>query len=147
VSRPELDRLPDWQPGTVAVLCTVDESGRPHAIPVSTAVPAGPRRVVLALALTRGSLARLRGDPRAALAVLAAGNVALTAHGTARVVEEPMTVAGVAAVALEVESIRDHRQPAFTIEDGVRWRWTDPEARERDERVRAALARAAAALE
>ena len=146
--RSDLQRLPDWRPGTVAVLCTVDESGHPHAIPVSTALPAAGRRVLLALAPSRDSLARLRADPRAALAVLAGDDVAVTAHGRARVVEEPMTAAaGVTAVVLEVESIQDHRQPTFTIAAGVRWHWTDAEARDRDARVRAALARLAQSLD
>jgi hypothetical protein len=148
VARPDLDRLPEWQPGTVAVLCTVDASGRPHAIPVSTALRAGDRRVLLALAPDRGSLARLRADPRAALAILAAGDVAVTAHGPARIVQEQITAtASVAAVVLEVESIQDHGQPTFSIAAGVDWHWTDPEARERDEQVRAALAGIAESLE
>jgi predicted pyridoxine 5'-phosphate oxidase superfamily flavin-nucleotide-binding protein len=148
VARSDLDRLPEWQPGTVALLCTIDESGRPHAIPVSTALRVDRRRVLLALAPTRGSLARLRREPRAALAMLAAGNVAFTAHGLARIVERPMTAElGVTAVVLEADSIQDHRQPTFTIADGARWRWTDREAGERDGRVRAALARVAESLE
>src|SRR6185295_15230638 len=68
------DPLPDWPTGTVAILSTA--GGAPHAIPVSTAVRAGPRRVLLALARTRDSLARLRADPRCALIVIAAGDVA-----------------------------------------------------------------------
>jgi len=140
--------MPEWRPGTVAVLCTVDESGRPHAIPVSTALRAGRRRVLLALAPDRGSLARLRAYPQAALAILAGDDIAVTAHGPARVVEAPMTAtAGVTAVVLEVESIQDHCQPTFTIAAGVRWQWTDPEARARDARVRAALARVAESLD
>ena len=43
----------------------------------------GPRSVVLALALRRESLARLREDPRCALTVLAAGDLAFTALGRA----------------------------------------------------------------
>jgi predicted pyridoxine 5'-phosphate oxidase superfamily flavin-nucleotide-binding protein len=148
VPRSDLDRLPEWQAGTVAVLCTVDDSGRPHAIPVSTALRVGGRRVLLALAPGRGSLARLRTDPRAALAILAGDDAAVTVHGPARIVQEPMaTTAGIVAVVLEVESIQDHRQPTFTITAGVRWHWTDPEARDRDERVRAALARVAESLD
>jgi hypothetical protein len=134
--------LPEWRAGTVAVLSTV--GGAPHAIPVSTAVRAGPRRVLLALARTRESLARLRADPRCALTVLAAGDVALTAHGRATVVQEPLAGAeGVAAVAIDVEAIQSHADPRFRIDDGVRWRWTDPEAERRDRAVHAALARLA----
>lgn len=107
----------------------------PHAIPVSTAVPAGPRSVLLALGPSRGSLARLREDPRCALAVVAEG-VAVTLRGRAAVVGE---AAGTVAVRLEVEAIDDHAQPTFAIDAGVRWRWTDAGAERRDAEVRAAL--------
>jgi hypothetical protein len=131
--------LPEWRPGTVAVLSTA--GGPPHAIPVSTAVRAGPRTVLLALARTRESLARLRAEPRCALTVLAAGDVALTAHGRASVAQDPLAGAeGVVAVAIDVDAIRSHADPRFRIEDGVRWRWTDPEAERRDGAVHAALA-------
>lgn len=134
--------LPEWGPGTVAVLST--SAGRPHAIPVSTAVRVGPRTIVLALALQRESLARVREDPRCALTVMAGGNVALTAHGRATIVEEPMVVSNrVAAVRIDVEAIHDHGQDRFEICDSVRWRWTDPEAEQRDLEIRAALSRLA----
>ena len=128
-----MDVLPEWPEGTVAVLCT--GAGAPHAIPVSTALRAGPRVVVLALALRRESLARLRAEPACALTVLAAG-LAFTAQGNATVVAE---LERVAAVRLDVDSIQDHGQPTFAIEDGVRWRWTDAEAEQADAAVRAAL--------
>ena len=131
--------LPEWAPGTVAVLST--GAGRPHAIPVSTAIRAGPRTVLLALARRRESLARLRGDPRCALTILDGRDVAVTAHAIATIVAEPMAVSdGVAAVRLDVEEIQDHGQPRFRIDAGVRWHWTDPEAERRDAEIRAALA-------
>ena len=136
--------LPDWTPGTVAVLST--GAGRPHAIPVSTGVRAGDRRIVLALALRRESLARLREDPRCALTILDAG-VAVTAHARATIVEEPMAISDrVAAVCLEVEEVQDHGQPRFELQEGVRWRWTDPEAQARDDEIRGALRAVAARL-
>jgi hypothetical protein len=132
--------LPDWPPGTVAVLSTV--GGTPHPIPVSTAVRAGPRRILFALGRTRESLARLRADPRCALTVLAAGDIAITAHGRATVVQEPMDVAdGVVAVAMDVDAVQDHADPRFAIEAGVRWRWIDTAAAERDAAIHEALRR------
>lgn len=139
MTRHELGVLPDWPPGTVAVLAT--GAGAPHAIPVSTAVRSGPRTIALALALRRESLARLREDARCSLTILAAGDVAFTAHGTATIVEEPMAASDrVAAVRIEVESIQDHGQDRFEIDAGVRWHWTDSEAEQRDAELRAALA-------
>jgi flavin reductase (DIM6/NTAB) family NADH-FMN oxidoreductase RutF len=136
------DVLPEWRAGTVAVLSTAGAA--PHAIPVSTAVRAGPRRILLALARTRDSLARLRADPRCAVTLLAAGDVALTAHGRAAIVEDPLAGAeGVAAVAVDVETIQSHVDSRFRVEDGVRWRWTDAEAERRDAAVHAALERLA----
>ena len=127
--------LPEWPPGTVTVLAT--GGGPPHAIPVSAALRAGPAVALLGLAASRESLARLRSEPRAALVVLAAGDLAFTAHGRATVLDE--VVDGVVAVRLDVDDVQDHGQPTFVIEDGVRWRWTDEAAAERDREVRRAL--------
>ena len=131
--------LPEWPPDTVTILATAGET--PHAIPVSAAVRAGPRRVLLGLAGSRRSLARLRADERVSLAILA-GDLAVTAHGRARVVDERL-VEGVVAVEIEVDAVQDHDRPTLTIEAGVRWRWTDVEAERRDAEVRAALVRLA----
>ena len=134
-----MDELPHWSPGTVAILST--GGGPPHGIPVSTALRTGPRTVLLALALRRGSLDRLRREPRCALTVLDGHDVAFTAHAIAAIVQEPMAVSDrVAAVRLDVDAVQDHGQPRFTIEAGVRWRWTDAEAERDDAAIRAALA-------
>jgi flavin reductase (DIM6/NTAB) family NADH-FMN oxidoreductase RutF len=134
-----VSELPEWPPGTVAILST--GGGAPHAIPVSTAVRTGPRRVVLALARTRASLARLREDPHCALTVVAAG-VAFTAHGRGTVVEDAMAVAeSVVAVAIDVDDVQSHADPRFAIEAGVAWRWVDEEAAARDAAIREALRR------
>lgn len=135
----DLDALPDWPVGTVAILST--GAGRPHAIPVSTGVKTGERSLLIALARRRESLARLREDPRVAFTLLAAGDVAVTAEARAEVVQEPMAVSdGLAAITLEVERVHDHHQPTFEIQGGVPWRWTDAQAEARDDQVRAALA-------
>jgi hypothetical protein len=129
-----MDELPEWPAGTVTVLST--GAGEPHAIPVSTAVRRGPRELVLALGLRRESLARLREDPRCAVTILAAGDVAVTAIGRAVVDEEGPRVA---VVRVSVERIQDHARDTFVIDDGVQWRWTDPEAERTDAQVRARL--------
>jgi len=134
-----VDELPDWSDGTVAILST--GGGAPHGIPVSTALRAGPRTVLLALALRRESLTRLRAEPRCALTILDGRDIAFTAHATATIVQEPMTVSDrVVAVRLDVDEIQDHGQPRFTIEAGIRWRWTDAQAERDDAAIRAALA-------
>ncbi len=131
--------LPHWPPGTVALLAT--GAGAPHVIPVSTALRAGDDRVLLALAHRRHSLRRLREDPRAALALLAAGDVAVTAHGLAAVVADPLPGAeNVAAVELRVQEVQDHGSRRFVIDAGVAWRWVDAEAEQGDVATRAALA-------
>jgi hypothetical protein len=96
--------------------------------------------VLFALAAGRESLRRLRVDPRVAFTLLCEGDVAVTAHGTARVIEDPLPgIDGVVAVALDVEEVQDHNQPRFVIEAGIAWHWVDPEAAVRDADVRAAL--------
>jgi nitroimidazol reductase NimA-like FMN-containing flavoprotein (pyridoxamine 5'-phosphate oxidase superfamily) len=128
--------LPDWPAGAVTILATAGEA--PHAIPVSAAIRAGPERVLIALASGRRSLNRLRADRRVALTIVAQ-DVAVTAHGRARVIDDDL-VEGVVAVEIEVQEVQDHDRRTFTIEAGVRWRWTDAEAQRRDAQVHAALA-------
>ena len=125
--------LPHWPDGTVAILAT--GAGAPHAIPVSTAVRAGPRTLLLALGQRRESLARLREEPRCALAIVAPG-LAITVHGHADVVND---LGRVVAVRVDDDAIQDHMRPAFAIDAGVDWRWTDDAAQQADADVRAAL--------
>jgi hypothetical protein len=132
--------LPEWPAGTVTILATAGDA--PHAIPVSAAVRAGPRRALIALGTARGSLARLRADPRVSLTIVC-GDTAVTAYGLARVLDDETIADGVVAVEIAVDRVQDHDRPTFTIESGVRWRWTDPDAESRDADVRAALRRLA----
>ena len=126
-----MDALPHWPEGTVAVLTTHPA----HAIPVSLALRAGDRELLIGLAPRRRSLEHLRADPRCAVTVLTRG-IAFTAHGRAVAFSEPDPVV---AVRIEVDAIADHDSPAFEIDAGVSWRWTDETASERDSAARAAL--------
>jgi nicotinamidase-related amidase len=129
------DLLPVWSEGTVAVLSTIG-NGTVHAIPVSTALRAGPLRIVFALSCARGSLERLRDDPRVALTLLGAGNVAITAHGAAAVLRESLAAdAHVAAIGLSVERISNHASDDSEVLAGVRWRWLDPRTRAREAQI------------
>lgn len=131
-----MDALPEWPAGTVATLTTHGDT--PHAIPVSLVLRAGPRALLVGLAPRRQSLARLRADPRCAITILSAGGHAFTAHGHATRIDD---ADGIVAVHIQVDRIADHDHPTFTVDDGVRWRWTDEQARARDGEARAALRR------
>jgi hypothetical protein len=135
-----MDELPHWSPGTAAVLSV---SG-PHAIPVSTAVRLAGDRLAFALAGRRDTLERLRADPRAALTILAPG-LAFTACGQASVAREGLEAnAKVAGLVLRVERLQDHLEGARTeILAAPEWRWTEDEAAETDEAIRAELRRIA----
>ena len=99
-----LEALPEWPQRTVGVLATVDDG--PHAIPISAPVRAGDRRILLGLHRDRGSLGRLREDPRVALLVLTEGDTAFTAHGRARVIAEPLAGApDYVAIEIAVEAV------------------------------------------
>ena len=132
-----MDELPDWEPGTAAVLSV---SG-PHAIPISTAVRLSGDRLAFALGRGRHTLARLRREPAAAVCLFAPGQ-AFTAYGDATVVREELEAsAGAAALELRVDRIQDHLEGARTeILAPVGWRWTADEAAEIDAKIRAELA-------
>jgi len=109
---------------TIAVLSTQNEEV--HAIPITAPLRVGNRQILLRLKRCRESLARLRVHPKVALTIFAAGNVAFTARGPARVVQEPMVGAPTfAAVAIDVEQIDDHRQRELAVDSGVILDWTN----------------------
>jgi hypothetical protein len=130
---PALDALPEWPGRVVAVLATLD--GGPFAIPVSAPVRAGDRRILINLRRDRGSLARIREEPRVALLLLAEGNIAFTARGRASAGELTQDYC---AVAIDVDEIDDHRQTAFVVDSGPGRTWVDEdEQRALGERVAA----------
>lgn len=131
-----------WEPGTVCVLVTLGADGAPFAIPASAVRRAGRDRVLIALAATRDSLARLAADPRAALLVMAR-DVAHTARGTITVVEAgPPEAESMHVLALNVSAWDDHTHPQFHVDGPVPWH-ADPDAAPRDAAVHRALARLA----
>jgi hypothetical protein len=116
--------LPEWPEKTIAVLSTQNEEV--HAIPITAPLRIGDRQILLRLKRCRESLARLREHPKVALTIFAKGNLAITARGPARVVQEPMLGAPMfAAVAIDVENIDDHRQRDLVVDSGVSLDWTN----------------------
>jgi flavin reductase (DIM6/NTAB) family NADH-FMN oxidoreductase RutF len=129
----------------VAVVVTLDADG-PHAVPVSALHRRGPDGLLLALARSRGTLARLRTRPQVALSLLGAG-LALAVRGRARVVADPLPGAEfMAAVLVSATEVRDTAGARTLVHEGVRWSFTDEEAGERHERVLAALRETAAGV-
>jgi len=133
-----MERLPEWERGTPAVLCAAG----PHAIPITTAVRVADDTVRFALGRRREMLRRLREDGRVALLVMGEG-LAFTAFGSAAVVAEELDVADtVVAVELRVERVQDHLADGRTeMVDGARWRWTDESLAESEPKIWAALER------
>jgi hypothetical protein len=114
--------LPEWPDKTIAVLSTQNEEV--HAIPITAPLRIGDRQILLRLKRCRESLARLREHPKVALTIFAKGNLAFTARGPARVVQQPMLGAPTfAAVAIDVENIDDHRQRDLVVDSGVSLDW------------------------
>jgi len=127
---PKRKPLPEWPEKTIAVLSTQNEEV--HAIPITAPLRIGDRQILLRLKRCRESLARLREHPKVALTIFAKGNVAFTARGAARVVQEPMLGAPMfAAIAIDVENIDDHRQRDLVVDSGVSLDW----ANERTQRL------------
>ena len=135
-----MDELPEWEFGTAGVLCVAG----PHPIPISTALRAGPRRVLFILGGRRATLARLRYDPHAALCLMGEG-LAFTAHGRARALEERLESAPkVVVVELSVTRLQDHLADGRTeMLAAADWRWVDEDAAKADAGIRAELTQVA----
>ncbi|MGH2802191.1 MAG: hypothetical protein ACRDL4_03980 [Thermoleophilaceae bacterium] len=133
-----MERLPEWERGTPAVLCVAG----PHPIPITAFLRAGDARLLLALGRRRETLRRLREEPAVALLLMGAG-LALTAHGRARVIAEELEATDtVVAVELLVERVQNHLADGRTeMLDGARWRWCAPEHGEAEDAILAELER------
>jgi len=132
----DLVALPDWERRAAGLLIVTG----PHAMPISTAVRAGDRRLVFGLARRRETLARLREDSSAAFALLAEG-MAFTAYGDASVICEKLEGApNMAGVELRVERVQNHLADGRTeMLSAAGWRWRQEDAREADRTVVAAI--------
>jgi len=116
--------LPEWPEKMIAVLSTQNEEV--HAIPITAPLRIGDRRILIRLKRCRESLGRLREHPKVALTIFAAGNLAFTARGPARVVQDSMVSAPTfAAVTIDVENIDDHRQRDLVVDSGVSLDWAN----------------------
>ena len=119
---PDIPALPHWPEGSVAVLSTMN--GSLHAIPVVTVLRAGDRKILIALAHSRGSVQRIHHDAVVAITLLIEGNHAFTARGRARIVQEMMDGAkAFSAIAIDVAEIDDHRQASLSVDSGVSLHW------------------------
>jgi len=133
--------LPHWDPGTPGWLIVAAR----HAIPVSTAVRAGDRTVVLALGRRRTTLAHLRRDPQAALCLMGRG-LAFTAQARARIHGE-LECAPVIAVVLHVTGVQDHLVDGRTeMLAGPSYRWRDEAAAAAEPHILQELARIGASI-
>jgi hypothetical protein len=132
-----MERLPEWERGTPAVLCVAG----PHPIPITAYLRVGDDRIVLALGRRRETLRRLRDDPAVALLLMAEG-MAFTAHGRAGVIAEELDATDtVVAVELRVDRIQDHLADKRTeMLEGARWRWCAEEHGEAEDAILAELA-------
>jgi hypothetical protein len=119
---PHIPALPHWPEGSVAVLSTMN--GSLHAIPVVTVLRVGDRKILIALARSRGSVLRIHQHAVVAITLLIEGNHAFTARGRARIVQDTMDGAKeFSAIAIDVAEIEDHRQASFSVDSGVSLHW------------------------
>ncbi len=130
--------LPHFPRDLVAILATLDPEG-PAAIPVSAVLRAGDRRVLLALAHRRGSLARLREDPRTALTLVGTG-FAVVARGSASVIADPLPGAEfVVGVEFLAQRVDDAIGLTTLVHHGIAWGWKDAASARRHRAVLGAL--------
>jgi hypothetical protein len=133
-----MERLPEWERGTPAVLCVAG----PHPIPITAFLRAGDDRILMSIGRRRETLRRLREDPSVALLLMGEG-LAFTAHGRATVIAEELDAADtVVAVELRVERVQNHLADGRTeMLDGARWEWCSPEHGEAEDAILAELGR------
>ncbi len=129
-------KLPDdlfalLQKGTTGILATFSEKSLPHTTPVNTLFPKGRESILLSINKEHTGYHNLVWQKKVMLCFLDENNVAYSVLGRAGVVRAPSIVHPLMnIVRIDIIDIKCDRSSLCSVDTGVRWSYTSPEAEE-----------------
>lgn len=116
---------------TVAVLATFSEQGLPHTTPIQCVYPKGAESVLLSIHKDHTGYHNMVWQKKVMLCFMDDNNVAYSILGRAGVVRAPSEVHPLMnVVRIDIIDIKCDRSVLVTINSGVKWSYTSPDARE-----------------
>lgn len=115
----------------VAILATFSEKGLPHTTPLSSIYPKDLESVLIAIHKDHEGYHNMVWQKKVMLCCLDDGDVAYSILGRAGVVRAPSLVHPLMnIVRIDIIDIKSDKSPILTVDSGVRWSYTSPEAQE-----------------
>lgn len=116
---------------TVCVLATFSEQGLPHTTPIQCVYPKGLESLLVAIHKDHAGYHNMVWQKKVMLCFLDDNNVAYSVLGRAGVVRAPSDVHPLMnIIRVDIIDIKCDRSVLVSIDTGVKWSYTSPEARE-----------------
>lgn len=116
---------------TVGVLATFSEKGLPHTTPIQTIYPKGLESFLITIHKDHTGYHNMVWQKKVMMCFLDENNVAYSILGRAGVVRAPSQVHPLMnVVRIDIIDIKSDRSVLTRVENGVRWSYTSPEAKE-----------------
>lgn len=116
---------------TVGVLATFSEKGLPHTTPIQTIYPKGLESFLITIHKDHAGYHNMVWQKKVMMCFLDENNVAYSVLGRAGVVRAPSQVHPLMnVVRIDIIDIKSDRSVLTRVENGVRWSYTSPEAKE-----------------
>lgn len=124
---PELldDALSAWskQGGTLnpsSVVATIDEDGSPRVAPFGSLRAVNSRLLRLIAHQYHDTLANLKRDPRVMVSMICPPDIAVSARGRARIVEDPLSIdKNYALIEIDIEEVKNDMPVRIGIDSGI----------------------------
>lgn len=115
----------------IVVLATFSETGVPHTMPVHIVYPKGDESILMSLHKDSVGYQNMAWQKKVSINVLNGNDVAYTLIGRAGVVRAPSSVHPLMhVVRIDVIEILSDKSALVSIDSGVTWSYTSPEAEE-----------------
>lgn len=129
-------QLPDelytlLQKGTVAILATFSEKGVPYALPVQWVYPKERESILMSLHKDTISYHNMVWQKKLTLCFMGEGNIVYTVLGRSGVVRAPSMVNPLMnVVRIDIIEIQNEKSLLTSVEAGIQWKYTSPDAQE-----------------
>ena len=110
----------DGQLNPSSIVATIDEDGSPRVAPFGSLRAVNPRLLRLIIGRHHDTLTNIKRDGRTMIAMIFPPNVAVSARGNARVVEDPFSLdENYALVEVDIEEVKNDMPIRVGVKSGI----------------------------
>lgn len=103
-----------------SVVATIDEDGAPRVAPFGSLRAVNPQLLRFIIHRNHDTLANVKRDPRIMVAMICPPDIAISARGRARIVEEPFSLEeNYALVEIDIDEVKNDMPTRIGIDSGI----------------------------